>query len=95
MLSFLAAAALQTCVIVFATDRPSWEEIYWHEIAHCNGWQHPKKAAPRKGEDYQAYKPPRRFRRFPSMPVVTHAVTTEEAKELCDGHWGCQWFEDQ
>lgn len=80
------------CVIVFAKDRPSWKEIYWHEIAHCNGWVHPDKPAPRPGENYQAYKAPKRYLYLPKMMVETLAVSTHEAKKLCDGHYGCQWF---
>lgn len=89
MLNLLAA----TCVIVFAADQPSWKEIYWHEMAHCNGWTHPEKAAPKRGENYQAYTPPSRYVHIPDMPVETRAVSTTQAKKLCDGHWGCQRFE--
>lgn len=92
MLNLLAA--MSTCVIVFATDRPSWKEIYWHEIAHCNGWEHPEKPAPKKGENYQAYKAPSKYLKWPNTPVETRAVSSVEAKKLCEGHWGCQWFEE-
>jgi hypothetical protein len=88
MLNLLAAV----CVVVFATDRPNWDEIYRHEIAHCNGWEHPVAGPPRKGENYQAPKPPLRYLHMPDMPVITRAVKTEEALKLCDRHWGCQWF---
>ncbi len=89
------SALADTCVIVFAVDRPSWKEIYWHEMAHCNGWRHPERPAPRPGENYQAFKPPRRYLHLPEMPVETRAVTTEQAKKLCGGHWGCQFFVDE
>lgn len=87
------ALAADRCVIVFAKDQPSWKEIYWHEMAHCNGWTHPEKAPPKNGENYQSYVPPKRYVHLPSIEVETRAVTTAEAKKLCDGHWGCQRFE--
>lgn len=85
--------AKQTCVIVVAKDRASTAEIYQHELAHCNGWEHPDqnhKGKPRKG--YQSPKPPERFVRPYSGKFVDHWMTTKEALAICSSY-GCQWFE--
>ena len=92
----MAAAAL--CVIVVPSKGPhpdwfQWEPIYWHEIAHCNGFEHPETEAKAVGKGYTSYDPPKRYLRYPSMPVETRAVTIKQAQKICGGHWGCQWFE--
>lgn len=93
MLLNLVAATV--CIVVFADDRPSTKEIYQHEIAHCNGWVHPKRAAPKVGQNYQAYKAPARYLHEPDMEVQAYPMSSKEAKDYCDGHWGCQWFEEE
>lgn len=83
--------ASKTCVIVVAVDRPSSAEIYRHELAHCNGWDHPDhKGKPKKG--YQSPQPPQKFIRPYAGKLVDHYVSTREALKLC-GSYGCQWFE--
>jgi hypothetical protein len=86
--------AEKTCVIVYSTGtNGDWAEKYWHEMAHCNGWSHPA-----KGSMFgAAYKPPKRYLFvYPgpiSSPCGESACTVRQAKRLCDGHFGCQWFE--
>lgn len=93
-LGVISPALAGTCVIVYATDRPYWQEIRAHEIDHCKGWTHPETAAPRKGENYQAFKAPLWIRLKPYRgDLIEHPVSTHDAKKLCDGHWGCQHFE--
>lgn len=100
MLTLLTAAALQTCVIAYADDRPSTLEIRAHELAHANGWTHPEQKwiLPPKG--YVAIKPPAKFVRVPTscrleeMPLPTPVV-----QELCKAmtgrrSYGCMWQED-
>ena len=85
----------KTCVIVYANDRQSSTVIYWHEMAHCLGWDHPEKAPPKEGENYVAYEVPHRYDGLVyAGPLVVHSVTTKAAKAMCDGHYGCQWWED-
>jgi hypothetical protein len=87
MLNLIAAA---TCVIVYSggTDG-NWQEKRDHEIAHCNGWEHPEKADPTG----RAYQPPKRFIHTYAGKIVEQHVSLAEAKQLCDGHYACQRFE--
>jgi hypothetical protein len=91
--AFPALAAPKTCVIVVADDRPSSAEIFRHELAHCNGWEHADQHhgmfGPKKG--YQSPKPPAEFVK-PYPNLESHWVSTKEAMKLC-GSYGCQWFQ--
>jgi hypothetical protein len=88
------AFAAKTCVIVVAADRPSSAEIYRHELAHCNGWEHPDQNhgmfGPKRA--YQSPKPPAKFVRPYAGKLVDHWVSTKEAVKIC-GSYGCQWFD--
>lgn len=94
LLALTASPALaKTCVIVVAADRPSSAEIYQHELAHCHGWEHADqnhKGKPAKG--YQSPKPPVKFVK-PYPNLVDHWVSTKEALQICEGTYGCQWFQ--
>lgn len=69
-----------TCVIVISSGHNGdWTEKYWHEMAHCNGWEH--------GQDMSS------FKRVYSGKLDYRHVTTAQAKRLCDGHVACMWFE--
>lgn len=100
MLTLLTAAALQTCIIAYANDRPSTPEIRAHELAHANGWSHPEQKwiVPPKG--YVAIKPPKRFVRVPTnCTLVEMPLPTKTVQDLClsmtgRASYGCQWFED-
>lgn len=86
-------AFAKTCMIVIAADRPSSAEIYRHELAHCNGWEHADqhhKGKPKAG--YQSPKPPAKFVRPYAGKLIDHWVSTKEALRLC-GSYGCQWFQ--
>ena len=56
-------------------------------------FEHPETEAKAVGKGYTSYDPPKRYLRYPSMPVETRAVTIKQAQKICGGHWGCQWFE--
>ena len=92
-------ALANTCVIVVPSKGPhpdwfQWEPIYWHEIAHCNGWKHPAKAEPKgNGKGYTSFPVPPKYNHLPKIEVITRGVTIKEAQKLCGGHWGCQWME--
>jgi hypothetical protein len=86
------AWAGKSCVIIYANDVPWSKEVYWHEMAHANGWKHPKRpagAAFKKG--YKAYQPPRQFL-YKNKSCIVRAVSAAKAKHIC-GSYGCQWFE--
>lgn len=86
------AMAAPVCHIVVAADRASSAEIYQHELAHCNGWEHADQnhaGKPKKG--YQSPKPPAKFVK-PYPNLVDHWVSTKEALRVC-GSYGCQWFD--
>lgn len=86
------AYAAPVCHIIVADDRASTLEIYWHEVAHCNGWVHADQnhqGKPKKG--YQSPKPPAKFLKpYPNLDVQW--VTTTEALQLC-GSYGCYYFD--
>lgn len=83
------ATEFPVCEIVVAADRPSAPEIYRHEVAHCNGWEHPDqghRGRPRRG--YQAPQPPAEYLHAYPGRLVVHMVPTERAVEVC-GSYGC------
>lgn len=85
----ILASAYPTCMITVANDRPSTPEIYWHEVAHCNGWDHPAQGhqgKPRRG--YRAPKPPAEFVRDYRGTLIVRWVSTDEALAIC-GSYGC------
>jgi DNA-binding XRE family transcriptional regulator len=95
-----AFAATKTCVIVYSggTDG-NWQEKEEHEFAHALGWEHPNKLS----TFGRAYQPPAKYKKLyrgwkagayePPCNLIAHHVSVKEAKRLCDGHFGCQWFE--
>jgi hypothetical protein len=86
-------AEARTCHIVVAADRASTPEIFRHELAHCNGWEHPDqhhKGRPKAG--YRAPKPPAKYVRPYVGKLDDQWVTTTEALKVC-GSYGCQWFD--
>jgi hypothetical protein len=91
---------LATCVIVFsAGTNGNWQEKEMHEFAHAIGWEHPQKA----NAFGKAFPVPMSYQRLyhqwkagkfePGCNLVVHRVSVAKAKQLCDGHFGCQWFE--
>ena len=81
---------LAICVIVFSPGmNEDITEKYWHEMAHCNGWEHPNKISA-FGE---AYKPPKKYLYKYSGPIKEYSVSVKQAQKLCGGHFACQWFE--
>lgn len=81
---------LTVCVIVFSPGtNGDWAEKYWHEMAHCNGWEHPSKAS----SFGEAFKPPSRYLFVYKGELIAYKVSTTKAMKLCNGHYGCQWFE--
>jgi len=83
---------LEVCYIVVAMDRASSLEIYQHELAHCNGWQHADQHhgvnGPRKG--YKSPKPPARYVVPYKGKLIEYFVSTPDAIRMC-GSYGCQW----
>lgn len=92
-------AALTTCVIVFsAGTNGDWQEKYWHEMAHCNGWVHAERAS----TFGKAYDPPKRFLRLYEGPIKSPCgnkpCSVERARKLCKAAIGvnamaCMWME--
>ncbi len=83
--------ALATCVIVVSGGmNGDINEKYWHEMAHCNGWVHPIKVSI-VGE---AYQPPKKYLHVYPGPIDYRQVSLSQAKRLCNGHYACQWFEE-
>jgi hypothetical protein len=96
MLTLLAASALQVCVIAYANDRPSTQEIRTHEIAHCAGWEHKRQEWKTPPKGYKAEKPPKGLVYRGKLESV--ALPTKQVQALCEdvtGHasYGCQWWE--
>lgn len=85
-----ATRGMPACTIFVAKDRDSRNEIYHHEVAHCNGWVHADQnhgpEGPPKG--YKAPKPPRRYLGKYKGPFKVNWLTTEEAIKEC-GSYGC------
>ena len=82
------------CVIVVAMDRASSLEIYQHELAHCNGWEHADQGHGQNGpkQGYRSPKAPVRYVVPFKGKLTTHFVSTKEAIAICQSY-GCQWFE--
>jgi hypothetical protein len=86
---------LATCVIVWSAGmNGNADEKFWHEMAHCNGWQHPVRVSTLG----KAFDPPARYRVVYKGPIETpcgeSGCSVAQAKQLCGGHFGCQWFID-
>lgn len=82
--------AVLACVIIFsAGTNGNWQEKRNHELAHCNGWQHPIRAS----VTGKAFDPPRRYVRPYAGKLIEHRVSVSEAKRICEGPMACQWFE--
>lgn len=78
MLNLLTALA--TCTIIYSPGHNGdAAEKYWHEMAHCNGWQHP----PGRRADGHAYQPPARFKVPYRGPLVVRKMSTEAATRAC------------
>lgn len=93
VLTVAQAQAAPKCVIVYANDR-GHREVYWHEMAHCHGWKHPKTPSSANFlEARRTFDPPARLRGVPYEPRIERPVTSKEAVEICGGHIGCMWFE--
>lgn len=91
-LTGVSIAATQQCVIIYSDDRPSTLEIREHELAHCNGWQHPhREDFNRLG--YRANQAPAKYIRPYKGDLLEYPMSTKEARLQCGGHLGCQWFE--
>lgn len=87
------AVADPTAVIVYSSGtNGDWTEKYWHEMAHANGWTHPKASLTGK-----AYQPPAKYLYvYPGpirLPCGDGPCSLREAQKLCGGHFACQWFE--
>lgn len=92
LLTASPALTAQTCVIVYANDVPFRGEVYWHEMAHCNGWEHPERKGSAFASGYKAYQPPKKYLfKYPG-PLRVRSVSTNEANLLCDSY-GCFWFQ--
>ena len=93
-LALANTASANQCVIVWSQgSNGDASEKFWHEQAHCWGWEHPIKTST-KGE---AFKVPPIYRNMGEYPNWTSpcgktACTVEKAKKLCGGHFGCQEF---
>jgi hypothetical protein len=86
----LPAYAAPACVITYANDMGAavTREIRNHEYAHCNGWTHPHGWDMARGYG-KAYIPPKSFLRKFAGAVYENAVSTADARELCEGSLGC------
>jgi hypothetical protein len=83
------ALAAKTCVIVYSGGTSGdWQEKYWHEMAHCNGWTHPIRAS----SFGKAFTPPPKFLHLYPGPLDARYMTPAKAMKEC-GAFGCQWFE--
>lgn len=82
----LFAAYAPPCEIVVANDRPSTAGIYWHEVAHCNGWRHAERETPQSG--YVASIPPDEFVHDYPGQLTVRWVSTRQAIAIC-GSYGC------
>lgn len=91
----MPVSLLKVCVIVYsAGTNGDWSEKYWHEMAHCNGWEHAEKTSTFGA----AYQIPKKYQYVYSGPIKTpcgeRGCTVREAKKLCGGHFGCMWWEN-
>lgn len=86
----LPSYAAPACVIIYASDMGSavTREIRNHELAHCNGWEHPAGFDKSRGFG-KAYLPPAKFLRKYKGTVYETPVSTFEARERCEGQLGC------
>lgn len=59
---------LKVCVIVVsAGSNGDWTEKYWHEMAHCNGWEH----GPKSNMFGQSFKAPEKYKYVFTGEIVT------------------------
>jgi hypothetical protein len=84
----MIGAALACLIIVSPGTNGDVSEKYTHELAHCNGWEHPLKPDP----NGKAFQPPARFNHPYAGRLIVKRVSTAEAKRLCGGHFACQFF---
>lgn len=81
--------ALAICTIVVSPGtNGNVQEKYDHELAHCNGWEHPIKVSALG----QAYVPPKEMVHPFKGKLIVKRVSLAEARKLCGGHFACQWF---
>lgn len=101
LVAILAAAPVpalagQACMILYANDMGGavTREIRNHELAHCNGWTHPKGLDKSRGFG-KAYVPPKKFLRPFAGKLYEHPMSTKDAKASCDGMLGCSELNDE
>lgn len=86
----MLSVLLSTCLVIISPGtNGDVREKYLHELAHCNGWEHPDQAAPSDGKAYSAYKPPHKYLRRYRGRMKVRLVSTSRAQELCNGHYAC------
>jgi hypothetical protein len=90
LLTLGVTPAFADCIIIYANDMGPkvTREIRNHELAHCNGWEHPHGYDKARGFE-KAYIPPKRFLRPISGKLYEHPMSTRDAKASCDGMLGC------
>lgn len=99
LLSASPALAAKTCVIVYSGGtNGDWREKEEHEFAHALGWEHPTKLStfgrsfPVPASYKKLYRQWKAGKFEPPCKLQARHVSVSEAKRLCDGHFGCQWF---
>jgi hypothetical protein len=75
------SAFIAACMIVVATDRPAFAELYEHEVAHCNGWMHTEE---RLNGDAPVLRPPAKWRVSYEGVLYTRFGSTAEVLALCE-----------
>lgn len=100
LLLLSSTAEAKDCVIVFSGGtNGNYAEKEEHEFAHAIGWEHPVRGS----FEGKSFPVPERYKRAyrawkaghftPACNLIPYRVSLLEAKRICGGAYGCQWFQ--